>query len=462
MSSLTNNGLSGNYSLTNLVSFNTPSGAILPVSATEPVESVNTGLFYNISLHESAPNIINFNDYNKSLVVDNIKANTCNLISIPNIQYPQILSYDTVTGQVSYSHQLTGPTGSQGIQGPTGSQGIQGPVGSQGIQGPTGSQGIQGPTGSQGIQGATGSFTPNGSYFGDYVYWNSVSIPPAWAVGSTNVNLGQNAFSNNTLGASDVVAIGVNALQNNPTITPSCQVAVGFQSANNSALGNSVCIGREAGFNNCGESCINLGYASGYNNSVGLYNNTTIVNSSGIQLNSIASDSTYLSSLRDYAVYPDNNVIYNTTTKEIHTQPSIKLIVYSNVNAVNTGIPPNYFPIINNFILLSNNVTYGIFTGLFTCSKTGYYRIKASMTLFSLIAQSSRVIFGQNTTGSLYISLFNIWVYTTPNYTGSSCDVVVFLTTGLNYGFALDTSVGQFSIVAGVDYSQYSIEFMNT
>lgn len=107
-----------------------------------------------------------------------------------------------------------GPTGFPGSQGPTGPTGrsCKGDPGVQGATGPTGYTGYTGNTGPTGPKstvtgptGDTGSFGPTGTNYGDYIYWNN----NAWAVGSTNINLG--GFAGETSQGLNAVAIGYNA-----------------------------------------------------------------------------------------------------------------------------------------------------------------------------------------------------------------------------------------------------------
>lgn len=99
-----------------------------------------------------------------------------------------------------------------------------------------------GPTGPT---GPAGGITETGTYYGDYLYWNANTFPAAWAVGSSNINLGSYAGSNNQ---------------------GSFAVALGYQAGQKSQGFNSVAIGYNAGQTNQSGTCISIGSNAGSNN----------------------------------------------------------------------------------------------------------------------------------------------------------------------------------------------------
>jgi hypothetical protein len=64
------------YSLTNLQVINTSDGGSLPVSGVDPVEVTLTSTNQQVSLYESAPDLIDFETFDKSLKVKNINASS--------------------------------------------------------------------------------------------------------------------------------------------------------------------------------------------------------------------------------------------------------------------------------------------------------------------------------------------------------------------------------------------------
>jgi hypothetical protein len=149
------------------------------------------------------------------------------------------LGYNTDTKEI-FSVSGAGPTG---LQGATGATGLQGDTGLQGENGPTGSPGLTGPTG-------PGISLPNGTNYGDYLYWDSNTS--SYAVGDTNINLGQNAgkYSQGT----NAVAIGSNAGTTGQGINA---VAIGANAGTTGQGNYSIAIGSKAGeFNQAANSIV--------------------------------------------------------------------------------------------------------------------------------------------------------------------------------------------------------------
>ena len=120
-----------------------------------------------------------------------------------------------------------------------------------GISGFTGGSG-GGPTGPT---GPTGTIGPNGSTFGDYLYWDGSQ----WVVGDYNIKLGAYAgYINQKVGA---VAIGQNAGQDSQE---SYAVAIGQQAGNDSQQSNAIAIGNQAGQTTQGNNAVAIGQQAGY------------------------------------------------------------------------------------------------------------------------------------------------------------------------------------------------------
>ncbi len=198
-------------------------------------------------------------------------ANAISVISIPVINNPsdgEVLQYNaTLSGLVwgaggggGGGTGFTGPTGPQGSNGSTGPTGAIGPTGpagggggGTGFTGPTGAIGPTGPAGS----GGGGNINLTGTYYSDYIYWNSYS--GAWAVGSDTVHLGRDAGY--TGQGFDAIAIGSNAGRLNQQ---SNAISMGIDSGFNTQGTNSIAIGNQAGYSIQQESAIAIGLGAGY------------------------------------------------------------------------------------------------------------------------------------------------------------------------------------------------------
>jgi integrin beta 8/collagen type VII alpha len=174
----------------------------------------------------------------------------------------------------SFSPEIIyGPQGAQGNRGNQGPQGAQGPdgftgfTGSIGNIGPLGSQGAQGPTGQTGDRGPTGFTGPvgvyildNGTFYGDYIFWNNNVSPAKWDVGSSKINLGQNAgkFNQGTNG----FALGKESGNTNQKTNA---LAIGYRAGFTGQGQNTVAIGNNAGETNQGNNSIAIGNGAGVN-----------------------------------------------------------------------------------------------------------------------------------------------------------------------------------------------------
>jgi hypothetical protein len=104
------------------------------------------------------------------------------------------------------------------------------------------------------MTGPTGP-TPQGTTFGNYLYWNGT----AWVVGSTSVLLGANAGQTNQ--ATGAVAIGYQAGNSNQSTG---SVAIGYQAGYTGQNAYSVALGYQAGFTGQGTGSVAIGYRAGY------------------------------------------------------------------------------------------------------------------------------------------------------------------------------------------------------
>jgi hypothetical protein len=116
--------------------------------------------------------------------------------------------------------------------------------------------GVTGPTGPTGATGATGSFSPTGTNYSDYIYWNSNTN--AWEVGNSEVHIGENAGS--TGQQFEAVAIGKKAGYIDQR-TGAIAIGSGAGSTNQGQY--SVAIGRDSGNINQGLYSVAIGYGAG-------------------------------------------------------------------------------------------------------------------------------------------------------------------------------------------------------
>jgi hypothetical protein len=127
-----------------------------------------------------------------------------------------------------------------------------------GFQGFQGSVGFQGDIGFQGLKGDGGSL-PTGTYYGDYLYWNTSTS--SFSVGGQNVVVGQNAGT--TLQQINAVAIGLSA---GTSLQGTGSIAIGRQTGQTSQGEYSVGIGYNAAGSNQKSKSISIGYVSGQTN----------------------------------------------------------------------------------------------------------------------------------------------------------------------------------------------------
>jgi len=106
-----------------------------------------------------------------------------------------------------------------------------------------------------------GTFSPSGSNYGDYPYWNG----SAWAVADLNVILGKNAGA--TSQTSGSVAVGqYSGNQNQGNGSGFSAVAVGQNSGYQNQGGLSVACGVNSGYVNMGQNCVGIGNSALYQN----------------------------------------------------------------------------------------------------------------------------------------------------------------------------------------------------
>ena len=230
----------------------------------------------------------------------------------------------------------------------TNAAGVTGSIGSTGPTGATGATGATGPTGATGATGPTGP-TPQGTNFGDYLYWNG----SAWVVGSTSIIQGANAGQTNQ--ATGAIAIGYQAGSYNQATGA---VALGYQAGYTGQNQYSVAIGYQAGYTGHGTGSIAIGYLAGYQDSIGpnsvaigtqagqyglgsnsvaigylagptgiSYSNNIILNANGVALNPATGSAFYAAPIRNTfgstTVGADTSSVlfYNTSTNEITYGP---------------------------------------------------------------------------------------------------------------------------------------------
>lgn len=127
------------------------------------------------------------------------------------------------------------------------------------FSGPTGATGETGPTGATGVTGATGptgSLGVTGTFYSDYIFWNSNTV--SWDVGNSTLHLG--SFAGETGNGIETVALGYNAGGYNQS---DYAIAVG-SSAGQTGQGNkSISIGNLAGNETQGDFAVAIGYSAG-------------------------------------------------------------------------------------------------------------------------------------------------------------------------------------------------------
>jgi len=115
--------------------------------------------------------------------------------------------------------------------------------------------------GATGPQGATGTFGPTGTNYGDYVYWNTNTLPAAWAVGGANINIG--SFAGQTNQQTNAVALGYEAGRTNQGTNA---VAIGYLAGASAQGTSAVAIGDNSGYQNQGQYSVAVGDITGYQN----------------------------------------------------------------------------------------------------------------------------------------------------------------------------------------------------
>ena len=252
----------------------------------------------------------------------------------------------------------TGVTGSQGPQGPQGPTGNTGPTGPSG--GPTGPQGPQGPSGAQGPSGPSGSSVatswfdlinrtggegPDKISLGRYADEGDDQEDGAIAIGnragSYSQGLGSVAVgffagqqsqgrSGTAVGSvagslsqgTEAVAVGHAAgsyYQGDYAIAIGYTAACGISNQILSGQGrDAIAIGNAAGNTYQGANSIAIGESAGYSNQ---HANTTILNATGVALDSATTSSFYVKPIRQVVngSLPTGfyNMAYNPTTGEI-------------------------------------------------------------------------------------------------------------------------------------------------
>ena len=246
-----------------------------------------------------------------------------------------------------WNHSGAGGSGSTGPTGATGADGVMGPTG------PTGADGVTGPTGPT---GPAGTLSFNGTSYGNYVFWNG----SAWAAGSGDVHLGDNAGFVQGIAS---VAIGREAgryTQDFQSVAIGRQAGWDQQGKQSTAIGAfagmtgqgafSVAVGNSSGGLNQKQECVAIGSLAGaidqgtggvaigsgaggntqgtYSIAIGAYaagvsqpNNTIVLNATGSPLNPAGAGAFYVKTIRQFPggvapplFYP---LVYNPTTGEL-------------------------------------------------------------------------------------------------------------------------------------------------
>jgi collagen type VII alpha len=374
--------LLGNYMLSNsptfnytapLIRLNGNGGSGVGGVATAPFTIRNCQLYSATSaLTATAQNLIDLSGTNNYLYVEKNTFGT-NALSTSKFVFaassPNYMNYSantvgssTITATTGYySTTITATPYVLDIGAPTGPTG---PTGRTGATGATGSTGPTGATGRTGSTGPTGP-TPQGTNFGDYLYWSG----SAWIVGGDDISLGTNAGQTNQ--ATGGIAIGYEAARFSQGTGA---VALGYQAGYTGQRPFSIAIGYQAGFTGHGTGSIAIGYQAGYRDSVGpnsiaigteagefglgsnsiaigylagptgaAFSNNIILNASGTGLNPNTGSATYAAPIRNtvgsttFGADVSNIMLYNPNTSEI-TYAASSSVIFPSIQPINTTV----------------------------------------------------------------------------------------------------------------------------
>jgi len=159
--------------------------------------------------------------------------------------------------------------------------------------------------------------------------------------GEGSVAIGSNAGGENQGQYS--TSIGLSAGQLNQGDS---SVAIGFASGQNNQGNNSISIGFATAQNDQGNNCIAIGDFAGRNNQ---HNNTIVINSSGVDLDTINTNSLYIDPIRNDNDPLNNTITYNPSTKELvynstktfviqHPEYENKYLVHSCLEGPEAGV----------------------------------------------------------------------------------------------------------------------------
>lgn len=241
------------------------------------------------------------------------------------------MSYTGYGGSLGYNRYLNSsnqkcccPGGSSsGSKGDKGPQGPQGPKGDIGPQGPTGPQG---PIGPQGQKGEKGLIDASGTFYSDYIYWDTTGA--SWEVGSTKVHIGKNAGASNQ--GDNSVAIGKVAGQNDQSGNA---VAIGVNAGRYSQEYSAVAVGGSAGENNQSRNAIAIGNAAGQSDQSG--NAIAIGNSAGNS--SQGNNSIAIGNNAGVSDQSNNSIIINASSK-IQDASANQIVLNASNSAINTNV----------------------------------------------------------------------------------------------------------------------------
>ena len=299
--------------------------------------------------------------------------------------------------------------------------GEKGPTGNNGPTGPTGLNGNNGPTGATGLISATGTF------YSDYLYWDTSTNN--WEVGSSQVHIGRNAGITSQDGSAlaigteagktnqgpYTIAIGVEAGMDNQSTgaiaigndagrsnQDSFGVAIGFNAAVFNQGNSAVAIGHDAARSNQGDNSIAIGNSaiSGTQS-----NNTLVLNASGSGITTINTDSTYIKPIRN--LITSNNLYYNSGTGEISygqnsfASYSITATQTSNLN------PDDHIIFDKQYTQVGSDITLlsGTYTTTLGLDSIGRVKL-AGGRIYMVLVNISYVSFNSNI-GNLDFAVYN-------------------------------------------------------
>ena len=158
-----------------------------------------------------------------------------------------------------------------------------------------------------------GANVPNGTNWSDYLYWDSVTVPNSWQVGSSQVHIGAASGASNQ--GLSTIAIGADAACSDQG---DYSIGIGVKAGANQQGNFSIALGYLAGQATQGQNSIAIGSYAGQNDQPA---NNIILNASGTPLNAVSTNALFIDPIRG-PVTTGYGLYYDSGTKEIVYGPS--------------------------------------------------------------------------------------------------------------------------------------------